>query len=192
MEAFHYRNNELYVEKVKLASLAKRFGTPLYVYSLNHVLENYRQLDRAFKGLDHLVCFSMKANSTIALLAALAQEGCGFDIVSSGELYRLQKAGADMRKVIFAGVGKTKEEIGQAIRAGIFMFNIESWPEAERINAIAKKLNKRVKVDFRINPDVDAKTHAYISTEKKKINLVCPFIWCSSFLVERGGLAISR
>jgi diaminopimelate decarboxylase len=168
MEAFRYKNNELYAENVAVSKLARQYGTPLYVYSLNHVLENYRSLDRAFKGLEHLICFSMKANSTLALLAALAKEGSGFDIVSSGELYRLQKAGADMKKVIFAGVGKTKEEIRYAIQAGIFMFNIESWPEAERINAIAASLGKRVKVDFRINPDVDAKTHAYISTGKKE------------------------
>jgi diaminopimelate decarboxylase len=167
MEAFHYKNNQLFAENVPVAKLAKQYGTPLYVYSLNHVLENYRSLDRAFKGLDHLICFSMKANSTLALLAALAKEGSGFDIVSGGELYRLQKAGADLGKVIFAGVGKTVEEIETAIKAGIFMFNIESWPEAERINAIAARLGKKVKVDFRINPNVDAKTHAYISTGKK-------------------------
>jgi len=167
MEAFHYKNNQLFAENVPVAKLAKQYGTPLYVYSLNHVLENYRSLDRAFKGLDHLICFSMKANSTLALLAALAKEGSGFDIVSGGELYRLQKAGADLGKVIFVGVGKTVEEIETAIKAGIFMFNIESWPEAERINAIAARLGKKVKVDFRINPNVDAKTHAYISTGKK-------------------------
>lgn len=168
MEAFRYKNNELFAENVSVTKLAKQYGTPLYVYSLNHVLENYRSLDKAFRGLDHLICFSMKANSTLALLGALAKEGSGFDIVSGGELYRLQKAGADLSKVIFAGVGKTKEEIEHAIRAGIFMFNIESWPEAERINAIAARLGKRVKVDFRINPNVDAKTHAYISTGKKE------------------------
>jgi diaminopimelate decarboxylase len=168
MEAFRYKNKDLFAEKVPVAALAKRYGTPLYVYSLNHVLDNYRSLDRAFRGLDHLICFSMKANSTLALLGALAKEGSGFDIVSGGELYRLQRAGADMGKVIFAGVGKTASEIEQAIRAGILMFNIESWPEAELINAIALRLKRRVKVDFRINPNVDAKTHAYISTGKKE------------------------
>ena len=168
MEAFRYKNNALHVENVALSKLAQSYGTPLYVYSLNHVLENYHRLDKAFKGIDHLICFSMKANSNLALLAALAKAGSGFDIVSGGELYRLERAGADMGKVIFAGVGKTVDEITHAIKAGIYMFNIESWPEAERINAVAARLGKRVKVDFRINPNVDAKTHAYISTGKKE------------------------
>lgn len=168
MEAFRYKKSVLHVENVALDRLAKRFGTPLYVYSLNHVLENFRSLDRAFKGQDHLVCFSVKANSSLTLLAALAKVGCGFDIVSGGELYRLGKVGADMGKVIFAGVGKTEVEIRQAIQAGILMFNIESWPEALRINQVARRLGKRVKADFRINPGVDAKTHAYISTGKKE------------------------
>jgi diaminopimelate decarboxylase len=168
MEAFQYRKKELYAEKVSLTKLARQYGTPLYVYSLNHVLENFRGLDEAFDGMDHLICFSMKANSNLGLLAALAAEGSGFDIVSSGELYRLKKAGADMKKVIFAGVGKTEAEIRDAIASGIFMFNIESWPEAERINRLAGEAGRRVKVDFRINPNVDAKTHAYISTGKKE------------------------
>ena len=183
MEAFRYKKGVLHAENVSLDSLARRFGTPLYVYSLNHVLENFRKLDKAFDGQDHLLCFSMKANSSLALLAALAKEGCGFDIVSGGELYRLQRAGVDMKKVIFAGVGKTVTEISQAIQAGIFMFNIESWPEALRINAVAKLLNKKVKVDFRINPSVDAKTHAYISTGKKENKFGLP-IYMASELFE--------
>lgn len=168
MDSFRYKNGRLFAENVSLEKLAQRYGTPLYVYSLNHVLENFRALDRAFKGMDHLICFSMKVNSNIALLAAMAREGSGFDIVSGGELYRLRRAGADMSKVVFAGVGKSESEIREGIQAGIFMFNIESWPEALRIDRIAGSMGKQVKVDFRINPDVDAKTHAYISTGKKE------------------------
>lgn len=168
MEAFRYKKGVLHVENVPLDRLARRFGTPLYVYSLNHVLESFRKLDSAFKGQDHLVCFSMKVNHSLTLLRALAKEGCGFDIVSGGELYRLRRIGADMKRVVFAGVGKTEAEIREAIQAGILMFNIESWPEALRINRVAGRLGKRVKADFRINPSVDAKTHAYISTGKKE------------------------
>ncbi len=175
MRGFQNKNGSLHAEGVSLEALAKRHGTPLYVYSLHHILDNYQQLTRAFRGMDHLVCFSMKANSNLGILAALAKAGCGFDIVSAGELHRLRAVGADMRKVIFAGVGKTRDEIAQAIRAGIYMFNIESWPEAEAINAVAAKLGKVVKVDFRINPDVDAKTHAYISTAKKASKFGLPY-----------------
>jgi diaminopimelate decarboxylase len=179
MEAFRYKKGVLHAENVALDRLARRFGTPLYVYSLNHVLDNFRKLDKAFKGQDHLVCFSMKANSSLLLLSALAKAGCGFDIVSGGELYRLQRLGVDMKKVIFAGVGKTEAEIRQAIQAGILMFNIESWPEALRINQVAGRLGKRVKVDFRINPSVDAKTHAYISTGKKENKFGLPIYMAS-------------
>ncbi len=174
-KAFTYKNGVLHAEGVSVDALAAKYGTPLYVYSLGHVLENYRRLTRALAGTDHLVCFSMKANSNLGLLAALAREGCGFDIVSGGELHRVLKAGADPKKVIFAGVGKTDHEIAYALKQGIFMFNIESWPEAEAIDRVAGKLKKRVKVDFRINPDVQAGAHKKISTAHKASKFGLPY-----------------
>jgi diaminopimelate decarboxylase len=172
---FAYKNGVLHAEGVSLDQLARQHGTPLYVYSLTHVLENFRRLNAAFAGTDHLVCFSMKANANLGLLAALARAGCGFDIVSGGELHRVLAAGADPQKVIFAGVGKTDHEIAYALKQGIFMFNIESWPEAEAINRVAAKLGKRVKVDFRINPDVQAGAHKKISTAHKASKFGLPY-----------------
>ena len=172
---FHYKQGVLHAEGVSVDQLAAQHGTPLYVYSLTHVLENYRRLTEAFKGTDHLVCFSMKANANLGLLAALARAGCGFDIVSGGELHRVLKAGADPQKVIFAGVGKTDAEIAYALKQGILMFNIESWPEAEAINRLAARVGKRVKVDFRINPDVQAGAHKKISTAHKASKFGLPY-----------------
>jgi diaminopimelate decarboxylase len=180
MKAFTNKNGVLQAEGVSVETLAKRYGTPLYIYSLTHVLENYRRLTQAFRGMDHLVCFSMKANANLGILAALANEGCGFDIVSAGELHRVLKAGADPKKIIFAGVGKTDLEIAYALKQGILMFNIESWTEAEAINRVAGQLKKKVKVDFRINPDVDAKTHKHISTAKKSSKFGLPYHEASS------------
>lgn len=174
-KAFTYKGGTLHVEGVSVDKLASQYGTPLYIYSLSHVLENYRRLTQALAGTDHLVCFSMKANSNLGLLAALAREGCGFDIVSGGELHRVLKAGADPKKVIFAGVGKTDYEIAYALEKGIFMFNIESWPEAEAINRVAGAMKKRVKVDFRINPDVQAGAHKKISTAHKASKFGLPY-----------------
>jgi diaminopimelate decarboxylase len=180
MNAFTTKSGVLHAEGVNIASLAKRYGTPLYVYSLNHVLENYQRLSQAFTGLDHLVCFSMKANANLGILAALAKAGCGFDIVSGGELNRVLAAGGDPKKIIFAGVGKTDVEIAYALKQGIFMFNIESWPEAEAINRVAGKLKKKVKVDFRINPDVQAGAHKKISTAHKASKFGLPYHEASS------------
>lgn len=168
MDEFSFKGPRLYCEDVDVEKMARKAGTPLYVYSLSTILGHYKKLEQAFQAVDHLICFSMKANSNLAILAALAGQGCGFDIVSGGELFRLKKAGADMKKVIFAGVGKSAAEIREAIKAGIFMFNIESWPEAEQINRVAASLKKMVKVDFRLNPNVDAHTHAYITTGKSE------------------------
>ena len=162
--AFKYVKNQLYVDSVSVDSIVRQTGTPAYIYSLTHVEDYFKELTRALKGQDHLICYSVKANGNLGLLAFLAKMGCGFDIVSNGELYKLAKAGADMGKVIFAGVGKTRQELTDALKAGIYMINIESWPEAVLLDEIAGSLRKKVKVDFRINPDVDAKTHAYITT----------------------------
>ena len=180
MNAFTNKKGVLHVEGLSVETLAKKYGTPLYIYSLTHVMENYRRLTQAFQGQDHLVCFSMKANANLGILAALAKAGCGFDIVSAGELHRVLKAGADPKKVIFAGVGKTDAEISYALKQGIYMFNIESWPEAEAINRVAGKLKKRVKVDFRINPDVQAGAHKKISTAHKASKFGLPYHETSS------------
>jgi diaminopimelate decarboxylase len=165
--AFPRIKGALYAEGVSVEALAEKYGTPLYVYSLGHVLDQYRRLTAAFAPLDHLVCYSLKANASLGLLGPLAAEGCGFDIVSGGELHRVLKAGGDPSKVIFAGVGKTESELEFAVRRGIYMFNIESWPEAELLDSVAKRLRKKVRADFRINPEVEAGAHHKISTARK-------------------------
>jgi diaminopimelate decarboxylase len=164
--AFTYRSGQLCCEQVPLATLAKKFGTPLYVYSENHIVSQWRALDRALDGLDHLVCYAVKANSNLSVLRALARAGAGFDIVSGGELGRMVRAGGDPRKCVFAGVGKTADEIAQALKLGIYCFNVESEPELERIAAVAGRLGCRAPIALRVNPGVDPDTHHYISTGK--------------------------
>jgi diaminopimelate decarboxylase len=168
MDLFHYRRGVLHCEDVPLQRIADKVGTPTYVYSLGTALEHYRRLERAFRGVDCQIYYSVKANSNVALMAALAREGCGFDVFSGGELFRVRRAGGQMRKTVFAGVGKTEAELALAVKAGIQMFNMESWPEAELLNAVARKLGRYVLADFRINPDVDAHTHAHITTGRSE------------------------
>jgi diaminopimelate decarboxylase len=151
---------------VNLDELAGQVGTPAYVYSAETIRNNFRRLDSALAPLDHLICYAVKANSNLAVLNLLAKEGAGFDIVSAGELFRVQKAGAKSDRCTFAGVGKTTDEIRQALQAGIYCFNVESEPELERINDVAASLGVKAPVAVRVNPDVDAKTHKYISTGK--------------------------
>jgi len=167
-ESFDYRSGELCVEDVPVAQIVEAVGTPVYVYSLAKLRSSFRDFDEAFSGVDHLVCFSVKANSNLAVLRAFVREGSGFDIVSGGELHRVLKAGADPRKVVFSGVGKTRDEMTAAINAGILMFNVESEQELDALNDVAGALGKRAPVSVRINPDVDPKTHPYISTGMKK------------------------
>src|SRR4051812_38588178 len=164
MHGFHYVGKKLYCEGVAIESLAKKFGTPLYVYSQGTLTDHFQKLDRALAPLDHLVCFAMKANSNLAVLRTLANLGSGFDIVSGGELLRVMAAGGDPKKCVFAGVGKTEEEITLALRQGIYSFNVESEPELARINAIAARLKKVAPIAVRVNPNVDAHTHAKITT----------------------------
>jgi diaminopimelate decarboxylase len=164
MHDFHYTGNRLFCEGVSVESLARRFGTPLYVYSQHTLTEHYRKLDQALAPLDHLVCFAMKANSNLSVLRLLANLGSGFDIVSGGELQRVIAAGGDPRRCVFAGVGKTEAEIEFALRRGIYSFNVESEPELLRINRIAARLKKIAPVAVRVNPGVDADTHAKITT----------------------------
>jgi diaminopimelate decarboxylase len=159
-----YQDRSLHCEDVALADVAARAGTPCYVYSAATVLENFRAYEEAFGDVPHTVCYSLKANGNLALVRLLAEAGAGFDIVSGGELYRVRKAGGDPAKVVFSGVGKTAEEIDEALAAGIFVFNCESEPELALIDALAHRRGVKARVALRVNPDVDAMTHAYIST----------------------------
>jgi len=168
MHLFEYRKGHLYCEDVNLETLAKEAGTPAYVYSANTILNHYKRLDAAFSGLDHLICYAVKANSNIAILNLLADENSGFDIVSSGELYRVEKAGGKPEQCTFAGVGKTENEIKFALLQGILSFNVESESELAYINHIAGLMNRRAPIALRVNPNVEADTHKYISTGKSE------------------------
>ena len=164
MHDFYYLGRKLYCEDVPIERLVKRFGTPLYVYSQQTLTNHFQKLDRALADLDHLICFAVKSNSNLAVLRTLARLGSGFDIVSGGELQRVQAAGGDARKCIFAGVGKTEPEIELALKQGVYSFNVESEPELERINRIAARLKKTAPVAVRVNPNVEAHTHKKITT----------------------------
>lgn len=168
MHHFHYSNGQLCVEDVPLQSLADQHGTPLYVYSKATITSHYTRLDAALSGLDHLICYAVKANSNLAVLATIARLGGGFDIVSGGELYRVIQAGGDPGKCTFAGVGKTREEIAYALEQGIYCLNAESEAELRHINQIAGELGRKAPVAVRVNPNVDAKTHAKITTGKSE------------------------
>jgi diaminopimelate decarboxylase len=164
MHDFRYVGNKLFCEGVAVESLAQKHGTPLYVYSQRTLTGHFRKLDAAMSPVDHLVCFAVKSNSNLSVLRTLANLGGGFDIVSGGELQRVIAAGGDPRKCVFAGVGKTGEEIEFALRRGIYSFNVESEPEILRINRIAARLKKTAPVAVRVNPGVEAHTHAKITT----------------------------
>lgn len=168
MNPFHYQNGKLFAEKLSLSTIAEQFGTPCYVYSRGALEHNLQAYEQALQDIPHLTCFAVKANSNLAVLNVLARKGAGFDIVSGGELTRVLRAGGDPRKVIFSGLGKTEAEIEQALRADILCFNVESDPELDRINAVASRLGKRAPISLRVNPDVDAGTHPYISTGLKE------------------------
>ena len=167
MSAFRYRDGEIYAEGVALTALAERFGTPLYVYSRAMLEEAFHRFDAAFAGVAHLVCYAVKANSSLAVLDVFARQGCGFDVVSGGELARVLAAGGDPSRVVFSGVGKSVAEMDAALAAGILCFNVESAAELERLAAVAAKAGRRARVSLRINPDVDARTHPYIATGLK-------------------------
>jgi diaminopimelate decarboxylase len=168
MDHFSYRDGELHAEDVPLSAIAAQFGTPTYVYSRATLERHYRAFDQALAGLDHRVCYAVKANSNLAVLQVLARLGAGFDIVSGGELKRVLRAGGDPGKVVFSGVGKSAAEIGQALDAEIFCFNVESGEELQRLSRLAAARSRRARVALRVNPDVDAKTHPYISTGLKE------------------------
>jgi len=168
MHNFEYRQGELYCEQVPVSQIAKQVGTPCYVYSHATLIRHIRAYDNAFKNIPHLMAFAMKANSNLAILRLMAKEGSGVDIVSGGELFRALKAGVSPSKIVFAGVGKNAEEIRDALKAETLMFNIESSAEMHAINDVAASVGKIAPVALRINPDIDPKTHPYISTGLKK------------------------
>jgi len=168
MQPFEYRDNVLFAEGVALPVIAERFGTPTYVYSRAHIEAQYRAYADALVGMPHLVCFAVKANSNLGVLNVLARLGAGFDIVSRGELERVLAAGGEPGKIVFSGVGKSREDMRRALEVGVHCFNVESAEELERLQEVAASLGKRAPISLRVNPDVDAGTHPYISTGLKE------------------------
>ncbi|MBA6118300.1 diaminopimelate decarboxylase [Pseudomonas putida] len=168
MNAFNYRDGELVAEGVALSAIAERFGTPTYVYSRAHIEAQYRSYTDALQGIEHLVCFAVKANSNLGVLNVLARLGAGFDIVSGGELERVLAAGGRADRVVFSGVGKTRDDMRRALEVGVHCFNVESTDELERLQVVAAEMGKVAPISLRVNPDVDAGTHPYISTGLKE------------------------
>jgi diaminopimelate decarboxylase len=168
MDYFRYQNGKLYCEEVPVSELAKKFGTPVWIYSKRTILHHYNQLVQAFAELKPLICYSVKANSNLGVLRVMADIGSGFDVVSGGELERVIRAGGDPEKSVFAGVGKTDEEIRLALEQRVMLFDVESEEELDRISIVASAMNASAPVALRVNPDVDPKTHRYISTGKKE------------------------
>lgn len=186
---FAYRNGALCAEQVPLEDIARRFGTPCFVYSRTAIERQYSEFSRALAGRSALVAYSVKANSNLAVLALLARLGAGFDIVSGGELARVLAAGGDARKVLFSGVGKTEQEIARALEAGILCLNLESEGELQRVAAVAARLGKRAPIAFRVNPDVDARTHPYISTGLKQSKFGVPYADAERLYIEASRIA---
>lgn len=175
MNHFHYKKDELYCEDVPLTKIASEVGTPCYIYSHATLTRHFKVFDQAFEGVPHLICFAMKANSNLAVLRTLINLGAGIDIVSGGELFRALAAGARPDKVVYAGVGKTKEEMAYALQKGILQFNVESEAELYVLDQVARGLGRKAPVSLRVNPDINPKTHPYISTGLKKSKFGVPF-----------------
>lgn len=173
MHDFHFRNRELYCEEVRVADVAKTVGTPFYLYSYKTLIDHFTKIQIAFAPVNPIICFAMKANDSLSVIKALVDQGAGLDIVSLGELKKAKMVKANPQKIVFASVGKTREEIEEALNTGILFFNVESLPELERINQIAKAMGKAANIALRINPDVAAATHEFISTGtlKKKFGI---------------------
>ena len=188
MDHFEYRQSELYCEDVAIATLAEQYGTPLFVYSRATLERHWHAFDSAFDGHDHLVCYAVKANSNLAVLNLLARLGSGFDIVSGGELQRVLLAGGKPEHIVFSGVGKLANEIETALQLDILCFNVESEQELDRINEIAGRMKKTARISFRVNPDVDAKTHPYISTGLKDNKFGVPFANAEQVYLKASGL----
>lgn len=167
-QSFPYRDGQLFCEEVPLITVARRIGTPCYVYSKNAILHNYRDFSTTFGTLDPLICYAVKANSNLSILRLLKEEGCGFDIVSRGELYRLKRIETDPKRIVFSGVGKTLQELQMAVEEQLLAINVESLEELEVLGTLAGRKDQRPSVSFRINPDVDAQTHPYIATGRNQ------------------------
>jgi len=185
MHYFKYKKNELYCEDVRIADIVEDIETPCYVYSYRTLIEHFRKLQSAFKSVDPLICYSVKANSNLTICKALVNEGAGLDVVSGGELFRALKVKTDPQKIVFAGVGKTDREINEAIKAGILFFNVESEAELERIHQLSIKLRKTVDVCLRVNPEVDPHTHKYIKTAKKESKFGLSFSAVRQIILHR-------
>ncbi|MBS3920276.1 MAG: diaminopimelate decarboxylase [Deltaproteobacteria bacterium] len=168
MHYFEYKKGELYCERVPVSRIAQQVGTPFYLYSYRTLVRHFKVFNEAFEGIPHLVCYSMKANSNLALIRLFVNLGGGVDVVSGGELYRALKAGADPQKIVFSGVGKKEDEIEYALKASILMFNVESSMELRTINEVAGRMNRKAPISIRVNPDIDARTHPYITTGMKQ------------------------
>jgi diaminopimelate decarboxylase len=168
MHHFHYKDDELHCEDVPVSVIADEVGTPAYIYSHATLAMHFRTFDDAFEGIPHIICFSMKSNSNLSIVRIFAKEGGGVDIVSGGELYRALKAGVDPARIVYSGVGKTREDIEFALASGILMFNAESAQEIARLNEVAGRMRKKAGVAIRVNPDIDPHTHPYISTGLKE------------------------
>jgi diaminopimelate decarboxylase len=168
MHFFEFKNDQLYCEGIPIQHIAEKVGTPFYVYSYQTLVRHFTVFDKAFNGIPHLVCYSAKANSNMALLRLFTSLGGGIDVVSGGELYRALKAGVDPLKIVFSGVGKKEDEIEYALKTGILMFNVESSQELQKINDVAGRVGKRAPISIRVNPDIDPKTHPYLSTGLKQ------------------------
>jgi diaminopimelate decarboxylase len=167
MHRFHYINGQLHCEEVPVREIARKVGTPLYLYSYNTLLDHYRQIEKAFSPVKALICYAMKANGSLAVCRALAKAGAGFDVVSGGELRKALQAGGNPKKIVYASVGKLTEEIESAVKASILFFNVESEQELEQINAVCARLKRHQQVSLRLNPDVEPQTHTFISTGHK-------------------------
>ena len=187
MNYFEYKNDQLFAEEVALADIAKRVGTPFYVYSARTLRRHFRVFDEAFSGTDHLICYAMKALSNLSILKLFASMGSGFDIVSAGELMRCMRAGADPRTIVFSGVGKTDAEIAAALEAGILMINVESRPELHRIAEVAGRMQRRAPVSLRVNPDLDPGTHPHISTGHRDSKFGVPLSQVTNITQRRAG-----
>ncbi|GAB4387437.1 MAG: diaminopimelate decarboxylase [Thermodesulfovibrionales bacterium] len=168
MHLFRYKGNELHAEEVPVRKLAEKYGTPLYVYSHGTLVRHVRAYEKAYRGIPHIVCFAVKSNSNTAILRLLASEGAGADIVSGGELYRALRAGVPGERIVYAGVGKTEDEIRYAIKSGVLMFNVESESELREIDRVAGLMRRKASIALRVNPDIDPGTHPYISTGLRK------------------------
>lgn len=189
MKHLHRIDGSLFLEEVSLADLARDYGTPLYVYSQSALTDAYQAYEQALADLPHLICYAVKANSNLAILQHFARLGAGFDIVSGGELARVQAAGGQASKIVFSGVGKTEGEMRSALQAGIRCFNVESAGELARLNRVASEMGKVAPVSFRVNPDVDPKTHPYISTGLKQNKFGIPIHQAQSLYGQAVGLS---